>query len=302
MKKAISALISAALVLSLSFPTYATDMSADTQVQTFNEYDYITMLQESPVDKLEAMGLTNDDVNSIVAEFEDALDRRAALSDSSLENLGYSSREISLLRAYASGSDLSDAELQAVTGTCTGYLAKEFCNGSSASFNYSWQWDHCPMMTFSDSAAMRWIAYDSSGHELGIIQTDVSGIVYYWNGDIKHHSWPATQEPNLDFNSVNMQFTVKQTLTGSSGITIDYYAKTGTVTVEVELDENVDNEINYILVAGLYGHTTVGVGSPSIGVGIPGSVSISFSGNTSIDATGARKAKITQTGITYLDS
>lgn len=52
MKKAISALISAALVLSLSFPTYATDMSADTQVQTFNEYDYITMLQESPVDKL----------------------------------------------------------------------------------------------------------------------------------------------------------------------------------------------------------------------------------------------------------
>ena len=52
------------------------------------------------------------------------------------------------------------------------------------------------------------------------------------------------------------------------------------------------DKINYIKVAALYGHTTIGPNFPSISLSPAGSISISFSGNVSIDKIGGHKVKI----------
>lgn len=57
---------------------------------------------------------------------------------------------------------------------------------------------------------------------------------------------------------------------------------------------------NHIFVGGLYGHTLVGIGSPSVSVSA-GSIGISFTGNTSTDPIASRKATIYRatTGVEY---
>lgn len=109
------------------------------------------------------------------------------------------------------------------------------------------------------------------------------------------------QEAGLDFNTVNVQFRMLQTYQSNTTLTEQAYAKKGSIKVSVQVNNGVSNSINYIMVAGLYGHTTAGANLPSVSLSPTGSVSISFSGNLSIDKIGGRQAKIsTGSKITYL--
>lgn len=101
----------------------------------------------------------------------------------------------------------------------------------------------------------------------------------------------------MDFNSLNIQFDEAENFQSSTTMTEEAYAGNGYVRVSVKVEPEVHNSISYLKVAALYGHTTVGVGSPSIGLSPAGTISISFSGtiNSVIDSIAGDKVKITKT-------
>lgn len=295
--KFISVSLAVAILLSLFSVSYASTLVQNPEeYSSCNEYDYIVSLQEASPQKLMSSGLTQQTANSIVSQFEAALTQRAALPEDQLKGLGYNDEEIAILRAYLNGASLSDSQLRAITGTCTGSFNCTSFTSRAATFSYTWEWDHCPVMTFSDSAALRWFAYDVNSNEIGVIQKSVTTRVNYYFKPIGSvgtlaYSVPATLEPNLDLNTVNAQFPVAGTKVGESGIISECYAHSGTTTVSIELAKGTSSNLHHISVAGLYGHTTLGIGSPSVSVG-KDSLAISFTGNVGIDPVGDRKATI----------
>ena len=287
-----------AVIFTLSGSTYAVEADP-AQVVTYNEYDYVVALQESTSEELAEIGMTQEKVQEVVTEFESALAERASLSDEELLELDYDTEEIALLRKYSRGAELSAVELRGVTGTCTGTFINNGVGTRFATFSYNWEWDHKPIITLSDCAAMRWIAYDSRGYEISTIRTYLNSQITYCLGEYIDYTRTGTEEAGLDFNTVNIQFNVEEYY-GDAALGANYYAKYGTIQVSIKVDDSVSNNINYILVAGLYGHTTVGIGSPSVSAGIPGSVSIGFSGNTSIDNVAGRQAKLSGVTVSYI--
>lgn len=288
------------LLFTLTTTCFAAEQSSSTiHLEPYNEYSYIQTLQECSPKELEEIGITKQEAESIVLKFENALLERALLPDSELQAYGYNNSEIALFRAYANGQPLSSSELYSLGSTCNGDLIRNHCSPKGASFTYKFTWDRCPIMMLSDSAALRWIAYDENSNDIGVEQSSWSMLVeYHYKGNAASDGSPAlaftrlgSNQPNLDFNTLNMQFPVYQTHSSDNGIISDCYAKTGTVTVTVKLSSGSKEDIHHIYIAGLYGHTLVGVGSPSVSVS-PGSVGISFTGNTSTDAIASRKGTI----------
>lgn len=300
-------IISLVIVVTLCFTAMATtafamsDASAENAIQTINEYDYVMELSQATDEELAELGVTQAEANIVVSQFEDALMERASLPDSDLIGMGYTVDEISSLRSYAAGAKLVDAEIRGLTGTCTGNIKVRNCGTKYATFYYTWEWDHCPIMTLSDSAAVRWLAYDTNGYEFNIIQTGLDvEIDYYWNNTLQF-TREGEEEPGLEFNTVNIQFDVTEIFYKSDTIPEDAYAKNGKITISVQVDDSVNNKINYILVAGLYGHTTIGSVYPSVSLSPSESVSIDFSGNLAIDSVASKKAKVNRgSTITYL--
>lgn len=303
MKKFLSIILSLAMVFSLSATAFAAEnTSTQIGVTYTNEYDYLVMLQNSTPEELAELGMTQEDVTATVNAFYEAIAERATLSDETLIGYGYTPDEIDTLRAYnpVSRATVAAADLRAITGTLTGTIKLNNCGTKYATFRYEWSWDHSPIMTLKDSAAMRWIGYDSNGYELDLTKTsETVNIDYYW-GTTYEFSRTGSQEANLEFNAINVQFEESELFQSSTTMTEEAYAKKGSIKVSLQVDSSVNNNINYIKVAALYGHTTIGPNFPSISLSPAGSISISFSGNTTIDKIGGHKVKI-GTGSTIVD-
>lgn len=313
-KKMIALFVALSMIFSFAIESYATDLSlniedvvvnSNTSIEeeVFNEYAYIEFLQDSTPLELQELGISQQDVSTLISEYEKALSERSMLSDSQLKEFGYSDAEIEILRAYADGETLSASELYAVSGTCTTRINRHYCYTDSASFSYSWEWDHCPFITLEDSAAMHWQVYDTNNNAIAAQRSSSHLLVQYYVKESGSTTSSTTlayeslgyEEPNLDFNSINMQFLVNTT----HGTYLECYAKTGTVMVTVKPPKDSSQSISYIHISGLYAHTLIGLGSPSLSIGKD--MGLSFSGNTSIDSLGGKKATIYQkrSGVEY---
>ena len=298
----LSLLLVLSTLFTLPITASAVDNSSTIQLEPFNEYSYIQTLQSSSVEELESLGVSPQEAQKTISEYERSLFERAQLSDSELRAYGYDNAEIELFHAYADGQVLSYEQLYSLGSTCYADIVRESCSPTTATFSYVFTWNRCPIMTLSDSAAMRWIVYDENGEEIGVQQTSSSMIIeYHFKGnaasdgsDALAHLDFGTNEPNLDFNTLNMQFDVYQPHISENGSIFDCYAKRGTVKVSIKVPNGINQTIHHIFVGGLYGHTLIGIGSPAVSV-TPDSIGISFTGNTSIDSIASRKATIYRT-------
>lgn len=284
------------MVLSISVPALAADDGQSVPSEThFNEYDYILSIEQASSEELSAMGLTKEDAAEIVSSFTAALQERATLPDETLLGYGYTQDEIYALRAYNSRnlrSTLSPDAIRGITGTCTGSISATWMTDTEATFMYRWEWDHAPIMKLKDSVAMRWLAFDKYGEDRDVTMTSrTANINYYWNG-AKRFSRSGSWEPNLEFNSLNLQFEESENFQSSTTMTEEAYAGDGHIKVSIKLESGVESRIKYIKVAALYGHTTIGGDFPSISLSLPASISIGFSGNFSIDSIAPAQVKI----------
>ena len=305
MKKNLSIITAFIMILSFSTTAFAMDKPEfQEEITHINEYDYIVMLQNSTPEELSKLNMTKSDVAATVRAFYKAISERAKLSDEALFSYGYNSKEISIFRDFSSVSKITTkglsniitTNLRAISGTLTGKIKLNSCGTKRATFRYEWFWDHDPILKLIDSAAMRWLAYDSKGHGIDVIKVlEASRIDYYTMDDKFAFSQTGTPETNLSFNSVNIQFDVIKYYTPTpypKDAMTSAYAKKGSVTIGLKVDGNVKNNINYIKVAALYGHTVIGISAPSISLSSTGTISIGFSGNQVVENLGGHKVKI----------
>lgn len=294
MKKIVSFILVLAMSLTLPVTAFASNDEVVVDTVYVNEYDYIVALQNATQEELDAMGLTRAEADEVIADFETALQERASLPEETLYGLGYTQNEIDALRAYNARGIMPLETMYAISGTCTGSITASYATAREVTFKYAWAWDHAPIIKLKDSVAMRWLAYDSAGHEIDVTKSsEKCSISYYWNGQAQF-TRSGTQEPNLSFNSINVQFDESEKFQSSTTMTEEAYAGNGYLRVTVKVEPEVTNSISFVKVAALYGHTTIGVNGPSISASPTGSISISFSGNTAIDPIGGAKVKITK--------
>lgn len=294
------------IVISLTGSACAVEEASTEGTTFFNEYDYIETLRQSTPQELEEAGLSEQNVYNIIKTYEDDLKEKSGMSDEELRAYGYSDEEIALLREYANGAELEPEEMRNLGSTCTGELSCQWITPSAAQFTYTWTWNRCPAIRLADSSALRWIAYNAEDMEIGVEQTSSSMLIDYHikvTGDGEGpyaYTSLGENEPNIDFNTLNMQFNPTGATTGTSGIMFDCYSKVGKVSVAIRVPSGVDQTIDHIFVAGLYGHTVLGVGAPSVSV-TRGSCSISFSPSIGVDPIASCRGTITQgsTNIRY---
>lgn len=284
MKKSLSIMLTLIMTLALTTPALAADNNQPVSEKTYyNEYDYILSIEQASSEELAELGLTKEQANKIVSTFETALRERAALPEETLLGYGYTQDEISALHTYNTRSTLPVDTMRAITGTCTGQITASWMTEREATFRYDWRWDHAPIMKLGDSVAIRWLAYDVNANVVDVYKSSYSSnINYYWNG-AKRFSLSGSWEPNLEFNSLNLQFNEGEHFQSSTTITEEAFAGDGYVKVSIKLEPGVIRSIDYVRVAALYGHTTIGPNFPSISLSLPLSLSISFDGNTLID-------------------
>ena len=302
MKKIISVVLVISLIVCIScVPINA--IEAISQIQYYSEYSFINQLYNANDIELSKMGYSKMQANLIIKAYYNEIERRSNMSDEELISLGYTSKDINILSKYADGAKLSPAELNAISGTCTGSITATTCNTSKAKFRYSWTWDKCPLITLADSAAVRWFAYDDNGYVIDVTRTDLSSEIYYYGGNVNGTSNDSLsfiesgdEEYGLDFNTVNIQFDMLMDKTVGYNLYLDAYAKRGIIDITVEVPSSVNNDINYVKVAGVYGHTIMGIGAPSVtasGSGAsPTDLVIDFVLSTEVDKVGSRKAQI----------
>jgi len=293
-KKVFAILLIVAMNLTLfSITAQAGVMNSNTGLRiTTNEYDYVELIATADEKRLGQMGLTTETAEKMITQFYEELDSRSLMSDEELYVKGYTSERIKLLRAYAAGAVLTDAEMRAITGSCEGEIIPYYCRATSAKFKYTWSWDQEPLIMLDDSAGMVWRAVNDEAEEIAVTTSSVTSQIKYYYGNVVKHTDPGDEEPGLEFSGVSIQFPMTY---GFFTETNDYenaYAKEGYVTVIVNLEDTVEAEINYVEVMGVYGHTIVGIGSPTLSLG--GGLSASFTGNTQVDNTGEAHEIITR--------
>lgn len=269
-------------------------VSADEQKSTvsFNEYDLIQTLQASPINKLERQGHSQEEIMEIKgALLETKLVKRASLSQDKLRGLGYTADEISILKEIETTGqvDLSEAQLRAIAGTCTGTIVPNSAGKSEYRVSYEWEWDHAPVICYKDSFAIRWEAMGSDGLPVDSTAGSLTvGYVEYYDYD-GYFSAIETLQPNrnnIEFNVVKFDFRV-----GSGTPEVSTYAKRGSGHVQIQKDAGVTRDFYYLKVGALYGHTVVNIGFPSLSVSA-GGIGIGFSGGLSTDNIGGDKCKI----------
>ena len=290
MKKLTSVLLAAAMAASLMVPAWAEEPTEAFANYTVNEYDYIMGLQMTSAEQLAEENLSTEDVRRITNDFHMALKERATLSDKELRDFGYNQKEIALLKAYEQGIALTDTEYRAVTGTCTASFSLASHTPKDAIFTYTWNWDHAPLMTFNDSAAVKWMAYDSTSQNIDVNRDSISSTVYDYNGTYRYGEESAKRQVNLDDNAACFQFPVVKTYIRNNQ-TIQAYARTGYIDVSISVDPLSSAEMLYLKVKGLYAHSTISISSPSLAISVPPSLSISFSAAGVIEKTGAAENK-----------
>ena len=275
------------VIMSISPYALAMEQPEDAQELTFNEYEYLKgleKLQESALDNKIPMNY-----QKIKETYYSELDRRSLLPQEKLEKMGYSIEKIALLRKYADGAGLSDAEMRSLSGTCTGTITAARCTAQIANFRYSWSWDQQPAIALTDAAAIRWRVVDVSAYEIRVHTASVVTAVEYYYGNQVIYRTTGDIETGFEFDVVKIGFPV---LKGFFTDVNEYelsYAKKGYINVVIEPYEGTETEIRVVDVLGLYGHTLIGVGAPSISIG--SGISFSFTGNTSVDNI-ARKQRV----------
>jgi len=255
-----------AVLLCTSAASYAFATDSITDEMQLNEYEYIKTLAYKN-------DQNTDDSSTLLEKYYSDLNKRAALPKDQLIGLGYTETEIAILKKLELRKGLSDAELKSVSATLTGKIIKHSFSSQGTQFSYQWEWNHCPIVTDVDAAAISWTCYNTNGHVATLIHDDDNDLyqVFYYFGDTHVSTRKGKMESGLNAGAVNMRFDVAVLLDDQMTY---MYAKKGIVKVSLKVPDTKAASLAYVYTQGAYGHKTVGIGSPSVSIS---SNSISFS-------------------------
>jgi hypothetical protein len=280
MKKSISLILVLAMCLFLCVPAYAAEMEGRVQnVTSMSEIEYIEQLQSMTNEELAKAGISEDEAEEIYSfNYKDALYERAQLSESQLAGLGYSDKQIKILKEFAANPD-GEYDFTALSATLYGTITLNGYSSSYRDVTYNWQWSSAPLWAYDDYVAVRWIGVDSSSHYIDLIcdPGDRSTTVNYYDFDSGYFAYSVTDSTTTS-DQLNNSFYITFPST-------DYYygstvwAKSGSI--NCILTAGGSESINYIYFQGTYGYH---FSSLSVTVSYSGTYSVSFVPTTRIQS------------------
>lgn len=294
MKRIIASLLAFVVAISTSVVTFADDKPTETF--SLNEYDYIAFIEESSDGELKEKGIDPAEAQQIVAQYEKGLSERALMSEEQLYGLGYSMSDIQILRKYANGKALTEAEMRALSASCTGRITSSYMTDREVTFKYSWTWDQSPIVVATDAAGVQWVAYGNQT-VIGMRKiSDTCKIDYYYGNTLKM-TGSGRKGSEVKDNALSYIFDAAKTTTSSTGDIVYAYAKKGYVEIELEVTPTIIPDMTYIAVGALYGHSTLDITEPTLNADSSG-VSLSFSPTSTVDNIAPAKVHI-EKGTTY---
>lgn len=235
---------------------------------TVNEYDFLRGLSNKSDSTLRANGYSTADialVRNLNESYTNHLKQCACLSTSALKNLGYSQRQISILRSFSGAEN----EIRALAATLYFSLSIDYVTWSSASnrtdarLTYNFSWSGVPLIKTTDIVAVSWNDWTINGKTSYITYTNIngSGSSYYLAATYVSNSGPASYGGGYRF-----------AMTQNDN---NYWAQSGYGIFTLYHNYTRADLSAYAQ----YGHSTVSV-TPSFSV--PGYGSIGFSYGTSM--------------------
>lgn len=298
MKKTIFSLsLCLALLFGLVPPAYAQEQVLTSPcLQEINEFDLYNVMKSTPETELEKCGYSSEQIMKFKdSNFEELVYQRATLSDSSLEHMGYSKDEIDLLRNY----DGSYTSTRALAGTLSAEIHNMGSSGSGIIVKYAWNWDHAPFVCATDAMGIRWAAIDDAGALIDVSATLCAANISYTyeiTGSVETKRFSPTDKnfsSELNFNALTCNFPME---IGN----VEYnpgYALSGSLTAYISRDAAISRDIYYLKICGVYGHTVINIGAPSVSLSPdPISVGISFTGGLNTDNIGIKKYRMYMDG------
>lgn len=261
---------------------------------TLNEIELYRSTRETPEATLLVQGYTSDEINQLKnTSYEDLMYARAQLPEETLYRMGYSTREISILKNYDGEYIEENSEVYALTGTLTAEISCSAASASEYKITYYWSWDHSPLMNATDAMGIRWVAIAQDGIpvDTSAFSSKVTITYTYLPGsslDVTYVASDSNFASETDFNALTCTFPM---MLGASSD--PYYALSGKLETTIKKDSGVIRNIYYLKICGVYGHSILNFGSPSVSF-TPGdtSIGISFTGTISVDNIGIKKYKI----------
>lgn len=265
---------------------------------TLNEIELYRAAQRKSEEDLSIQGYTSDAIAQLKStNYEDLVYARAQLPTETLIGMGYTVKEISILRAYKGEYIERGSEVYGLAGVLTAEIVCTSASTNRYNVSYHWSWDHTPFVNAVDAMGIRWVAIASDGLSVDTSAfSSVARVTYtYYPGDSIDRTYSASDSnfsSETNFNALTCTFSMTY---GSSSD--PYYALSGSLTTTIQKDAAVSRDIYYLKICGVYGHSIINIGAPSVSF-TPGdtSIGISFTGGLSIDNIGIKKYKIYTNG------
>ena len=224
--------------------SYILDNETTTQTITVSEHDYIqSMLDEGAI--------TYSDLNTKLGILSDK-------TTSELQEIGYNSDQIDIIKNYTKGSDAysyihDNLDSRASSAELTfRYGLAGHNDRRGVTIAYHMTWSKCPFWTFPDCFGVGWLAADSASHSLAM-SIDSDSIeceaVYYYSAYNKPANIRKTVEINDFSNTVILGYPKMSDGNAS-------YAKTISGVVDINT-QSLSNNIDTVQLFVAYGHTTL---------------------------------------------
>lgn len=261
---------------------------------TLNELEFYRTTQETPEATLAAQGYTSEAINNLKStSYEDLVYTRAQLPAETLYRMGYSAKEVAILKNYKGEYIEKGSEIYGLAGTLTAEIGCTSASANTYEVTYYWSWDHSPFVKAVDAIGIRWVAIGLDGLSVDTSAFSSEAIITYsyFPGDsidITYVPSDSNFASETDFNALTCTFSM------THGASSDpYYALSGSLRTTIQKDSMVARDIYYLKICGVYGHSIINIGSPSVSF-TPGdtSIGISFTGGLSIDNIGIKKYRI----------
>ncbi|BCJ92518.1 hypothetical protein acsn021_00870 [Anaerocolumna cellulosilytica] len=249
--------------------------NALTETVVTNEVDYIRNLMSYSQDELIKYGFTVDEANEIINyNYNEKLIEFVENNKGNLDIMGYSPSEVNRLESYDGTEDaLEYIETYALGATLTVEWAPWLINTTNQfRILYTTTWSAQPIFNYSDIIAIGFVGYNSSSIPIGMKYDETPSCNVQTYRSSVYLGTKSYSPDTVSNNSVSFKFPM-------SMVNAEY-SKITSGSVRVSTVSNSSNLYRMSISFG-YGHTVIGIGSPSVDISVTGiNVSIAFSYTT----------------------
>lgn len=231
---------------------------------TVNEWDEYIRIASKTEDELLELGYTKEDIVSIKSfDYEEEVRKRASLDDQTLEEYGYTTEEITVLREAAAMDDIPAEVLKSIsTATMTSTL-KYVSSGSRTendakmyyvNMKFSWSWSRIPFFRLIDMVAVVFASSTSNGFTYCVkssnkVHANLTALLPTYSNITQVESWEYSTEKA---NSISAKFALGM-IDADGNLTHFAYSGYGTFQLT-----NRSNKAR-LYVDAAYGHTTINI-------------------------------------------